>query len=88
MEPDKVSFDGALMPDHYMWGEMRGHRMPNAYSTLDAWVTLTYLATKTEQIYLGTLVTPIPFRPPGVMAKMLSTLDARAVEYNMINRLG
>jgi len=33
-EADKLGFDGALMPDHYMWGEMRGHRMPNAYSTL------------------------------------------------------
>jgi alkanesulfonate monooxygenase SsuD/methylene tetrahydromethanopterin reductase-like flavin-dependent oxidoreductase (luciferase family) len=43
-EADRLGFDGALMPDHYMWGEMRGgHRMPNAYSTLETWVTLTYL---------------------------------------------
>ncbi|UCD44970.1 MAG: LLM class flavin-dependent oxidoreductase [Candidatus Bathyarchaeota archaeon] len=75
VEADGLGFDGALMPDHYMWGEMRGHRMPNAYSTLETWVTLTYLAAKTERIRLGTLVTPIPFRPPGVLAKMLSTLD-------------
>jgi alkanesulfonate monooxygenase SsuD/methylene tetrahydromethanopterin reductase-like flavin-dependent oxidoreductase (luciferase family) len=58
-----------------MWGEMRGHRMPNAYSTLETWVTLTYLAGKTENISLGTLVTPLPFRPPAMLAKMLSTLD-------------
>ena len=75
IEADRLGFDGALMPDHYMWGEMMGHRMPNAYSTLETWVTLTYLAAKTERIRLGTLVTPIPFRPPGVLAKMLSTLD-------------
>ncbi len=25
---------------------------------------------------LGTLVTPIPFRPPGILAKMVATLDA------------
>jgi len=75
VEADRLGFDGALMPDHYMWGEMRGHRMPNAYSTLETWMTLTYLAAKTEQIHLGTLVTPIPFRPPGMMAKMVSTLD-------------
>jgi len=75
IEADGLGFDGALMPDHYMWGEMMGHRMPNAYSTLETWVTLTYLAAKTERIRLGTLVTPIPFRPPGVLAKMLSTLD-------------
>ena len=49
--------------------------MPNAYSTLETWVTLTYLAGKTESISLGTLVTPLPFRPPAMLAKMLSTLD-------------
>jgi alkanesulfonate monooxygenase SsuD/methylene tetrahydromethanopterin reductase-like flavin-dependent oxidoreductase (luciferase family) len=75
IEADKLGFHGALMPDHYMWGEMRGHRMPNAYSTLETWVTLTYLAGKTEKISLGTLITPIPFRPPAMLAKMLSTLD-------------
>src|SRR5437867_12972232 len=36
---------------------------------------LTYLAAKTEKIRLGTLVTPIPFRPPGMLAKTVSTLD-------------
>ncbi len=76
IEADGLGFDGALMPDHYMWGEMSGgHRMPNAYSTLETWVTLTYLAGKTEEISLGTLVTPLPFRHPGMLAKMLSTLD-------------
>jgi len=75
IEADRLGFQGALMPDHYMWGEMRGHTMPNAYSTLETWVTLTYLAGKTEQISLGTLVTPLPFRPPAMLAKMLSTLD-------------
>jgi alkanesulfonate monooxygenase SsuD/methylene tetrahydromethanopterin reductase-like flavin-dependent oxidoreductase (luciferase family) len=75
IEADRLGLQGALMPDHYMWGEMRGHKMPNAYSTLETWVTLTYLSGKTEQISLGTLVTPLPFRPPAMLAKMLSTLD-------------
>jgi alkanesulfonate monooxygenase SsuD/methylene tetrahydromethanopterin reductase-like flavin-dependent oxidoreductase (luciferase family) len=76
IEADGLGFDGALMPDHYMWGEMRGgYRMPNGYTTLETWVTLTYLAGKTEGISLGTLVTPLPFRHPGMLAKMLSTLD-------------
>lgn len=75
IEADRLGFDGALMPDHYMWGDMGGHRMPNAYSTLETWVILTYLAAKTEAIRLGTLVTPLPFRHPGMLAKMLSTLD-------------
>ncbi len=44
-------------------------------STLETWMALTYLAAKTRRIRLGTWVTPIPLRPPGVLAKMVSTLD-------------
>jgi len=58
------------MPDHYMWGPDRG-----GDSTLETWITLTYLAAKTDQLHLGTLVTPIPFRPPAMLAKELSVLD-------------
>jgi alkanesulfonate monooxygenase SsuD/methylene tetrahydromethanopterin reductase-like flavin-dependent oxidoreductase (luciferase family) len=72
---DKLGFHGALMPDHYMWDRMGHMQFPKPNSTLDVWITLTYLAAKTEQIRLGTLVTPIPLRPPGILAKMLSTLD-------------
>jgi len=75
VEADRLGFDGALMPDHYMWGEGIGHRMARPYSTLETWTTLTYLAGKTKEISLGTLVTPLPFRHPGMLAKMLSTLD-------------
>jgi alkanesulfonate monooxygenase SsuD/methylene tetrahydromethanopterin reductase-like flavin-dependent oxidoreductase (luciferase family) len=75
VEADRLGFDGALMPDHYMWGEGIGHRMARPYSTLETWTTLTYLAGKTKKISLGTLVTPLPFRHPGILAKMLSTLD-------------
>lgn len=72
---DQHGFSGALMPDHYMWGNEIGHRMENPYVTLETWTYLTYLAAKTENIHLGTLVTPLPFRHPGVLAKRLATLD-------------
>ncbi len=110
IEGDKLGFDGALLPDHYMWGQMpfmrrnmtethsshnnlhkesRGHpkggnmreRMGSSFhsmtnnSTLETWIRLSYLAGQTEQIRLGTLVTPVPFRPPSILAKMVSTLD-------------
>ncbi len=75
---DVLGFWGVVIPDHYMW------RRPNAAagedaegdSTLESWIVLTYLAARTEKLKLGTLVTPIPFRPPGLLAKMVSTLDA------------
>jgi alkanesulfonate monooxygenase SsuD/methylene tetrahydromethanopterin reductase-like flavin-dependent oxidoreductase (luciferase family) len=67
---DEMDFWGFLMPDHYMWGQDRG-----GDSTLETWVTLSYLAGKTKRLKLGTLVTPIPFRHPGMLAKEVSTLD-------------
>ena len=67
---DELGFWGAVLPDHYMWGpEMGGD------STLDSWVVLAFLAARTRRIKLGTLVTPIPLRPPTILAKILSTLD-------------
>ncbi len=75
IEADKQGFDGCLMPDHYMWGQEIGHSMQRPYHTLETWTTLTYLAGKTENIHLGTLITPLPFRHPGMLAKRLSTLD-------------
>src|SRR5260370_12533187 len=67
---DQLGFWGAVLPDHYMWGENRG-----GDSTLETWTALSYLAARTEKIKLGTLVSPIPFRPPGILAKTVSTLD-------------
>jgi len=69
-EADRLGFWGFVMPDHYMWGPNMG-----GDSTLDTWISLAYLAAKTENIRLGTLVTPIPFRSPSILAKMISTLD-------------
>lgn len=71
VEADKLGFYGFLMSDHYMWQT----REPNDVTTLETWVTLTYLAGKTEHIRLGTQFTPLPFRPPAIFAKMISTLD-------------
>jgi len=75
LEADRLGFDGAVIPDHYMWGEIEWHKRPYSNSTLESWIMLTYLAAKTDNIRLGTLVTPIPFRSPSMLAKMISTLD-------------
>ncbi len=77
LEADNYDFEACLMPDHYMWGMRENARMnrPDNYRTVDTWVAMSYLAGKTEHIKLGTLVTPVPFRPPAMMAKMVATLD-------------
>jgi len=71
VEADRLGYHGFLMSDHYMWQT----REPKDITTLETWVTLMYLAGKTEQIRLGTQFTPIPFRQPAIFAKMLATLD-------------
>ena len=76
LQADHLGIDGAVIPDHYMWGDMGGHMSrPDNNVTLESWITLAYLAATTEQIHLGTMVTPIPFRPPGMLAKMIATID-------------
>src|SRR5713226_8116312 len=56
-----------------MWAEAYGQSQKD--STLESWIALTYLAAKTQKIKLGTIVTPIPFRPPAMLAKMVATMD-------------
>lgn len=69
-EAEALGFTAFIAPDHYMWGPAQG-----GDSTIDTWIALSYLAAKTDKIMLGTLVTPIPFRPPGMLAKEIATLD-------------
>jgi alkanesulfonate monooxygenase SsuD/methylene tetrahydromethanopterin reductase-like flavin-dependent oxidoreductase (luciferase family) len=68
-EADDSGFWGVSMPDHHLWAQ----GMDDA--TLDSWVALTQLASMTKSVHLGTIVTAIPFRPPAMLAKMVSTVD-------------
>jgi F420-dependent oxidoreductase-like protein len=43
--------------------------------TTDAWATLAGLARDTVRIGLGTLVSPVTFRNPGNLAKVIATVD-------------
>jgi F420-dependent oxidoreductase-like protein len=43
--------------------------------TTDAWATLAGLARETKTIRLGTLVSPVTFRTPGNLAKVIQTVD-------------
>ena len=43
--------------------------------TTDAWTVLAGLARDTERITLGALVSPVTFRHPGVLAKVVTTVD-------------
>jgi probable F420-dependent oxidoreductase len=67
IKADAAGYDSFLVTDHFM--------LPEANNHMDVWSFLPYLAAKTENIRLGTCVTPLPFRQPGVLAKMISTTD-------------
>ena len=43
--------------------------------TTDSWATLAGLARETKTIRLGTLVSPVTFRIPGNLAKVIQTVD-------------
>jgi len=46
--------------------------------TTDAWASLAGLARETSTIRLGTLVSPVTFRVPGNLAKVIQTVDEMA----------
>ena len=67
---EAAGLDGLFRSDHYR-SIMRG----DPAGSLDAWATLAALAARTERIRLGTMVSPVTFRPAGVLAKNVTTVD-------------
>lgn len=64
---ESAGWDGVFLWDHVQWD---GRVAP-----LDPWVVLGAMASHTERVRLGTLVTPLSRRRPQVVAKQLVTLD-------------
>jgi alkanesulfonate monooxygenase SsuD/methylene tetrahydromethanopterin reductase-like flavin-dependent oxidoreductase (luciferase family) len=62
--------EGLFRSDHYL-GIVGGE--PAA--ALDAWATIAALSVLTERIRLGTMVSPVTFRHPAVVARMVVTAD-------------
>lgn len=67
IEAEGAGYDYFLVTDHFM--------LPNSNDHIDVWSFLPYLAAKTHSIKLGTAVTPLPLRPPAILAKMIATTD-------------
>lgn len=62
--------EGLFRSDHYASVQDHEER-----ASLDAWTTLAGLAARTARIRLGTLVSPVTFRHPSVLAKSVATVD-------------
>ncbi len=67
---EAAGFEAFFRSDHYLSFPGRDDR-----PTTDAWASLAGLARETERIRLGTLVSPVTFRHPGNLAKVVGTVD-------------
>ncbi|MFI9408295.1 LLM class F420-dependent oxidoreductase [Nocardia gamkensis] len=59
--------------DHYFQIEPTG--LPAEANMLEGYTTLGYLAAHTSRVDLGLLVTGVTYRHPGLLAKIVTTLD-------------
>jgi alkanesulfonate monooxygenase SsuD/methylene tetrahydromethanopterin reductase-like flavin-dependent oxidoreductase (luciferase family) len=60
-------WDGFFLWDHLM------HRVDGPY--IDAWIALSAVATRTDRLRIGPLVTPLPRRRPWKLAREAVSLD-------------
>jgi F420-dependent oxidoreductase-like protein len=68
---ERLGFGAFFRSDHYLkMGEASGLPGPT-----DAWITLAGLARDTSTIRLGTLVSPVTFRSPGLLAITVAQVD-------------
>lgn len=67
---ERLGFDAIFTSDHYF--SVMGNR---DRGSSDAWTNLAGLAAVTSTIRLGTLVSPVTFREPAVLAKAAVTVD-------------
>ena len=69
---DEAGFSGFSVMDHYFQMEHTGSA---AEPMLEAYTTLGHVAARTERMTLGVLVTGVMYRHPGLLAKIVTTLD-------------
>jgi F420-dependent oxidoreductase-like protein len=69
---EHLGFDAFFRSDHV---QRIGEGDPRPGST-DAWMTLAAIGRETTRIRLGTLVTPVTFRFPGMLAIQVAQADA------------
>jgi alkanesulfonate monooxygenase SsuD/methylene tetrahydromethanopterin reductase-like flavin-dependent oxidoreductase (luciferase family) len=67
-EAEEAGWHGVFVWDHVRWREP-------VVDVADAWITLTAIATSTERIRLGPMVTPLARRRPVRVARETATLD-------------
>jgi alkanesulfonate monooxygenase SsuD/methylene tetrahydromethanopterin reductase-like flavin-dependent oxidoreductase (luciferase family) len=67
-EAEEAGWDGVFVWDHIRWREP-------VDAVADPWVALAAIATATERVRLGPMVTPLARRRPAKVARETATLD-------------
>jgi F420-dependent oxidoreductase-like protein len=70
VEADQLGYHSAKLYDHFY-----SMSRPRTKDNLEAWTTVSALASQTEQLLIGHLVLCNSYRHPPLLAKMASTLD-------------
>ncbi len=69
---EKAGFDLVTVMDHFY---QIGGIGPETEPMMEAYTTLSALATQTSRVKLGTLVTGVTYRNPALLVKQVTTLD-------------
>ena len=69
---DKAGLYSMWVMDHFF---QIGFAGPPENEMLEGWIALAFAAGKTSRIKLGTLVTGVTYRYPGILVKTATTLD-------------
>ena len=69
-QAERLGFESLWRSDHLFSVVGRPQR-----PALEAWASLTYLATATKRLRFGTLVSPVTFRHPSVLALTAAAVD-------------
>ena len=69
---DDAGFEHIMVMDHFFQIRSVG---PSEHEMLEAYTTLGFLAAHTSRARLGTLVTGVIYRYPGILGKIITTLD-------------
>lgn len=69
---ERAGLSSLWVPDHFLMPLRFGDQDENV---LESWSALAFLAGRTNRIKLGTLVTGVTYRYPGLLLKTATTLD-------------
>lgn len=69
---ERAGFYSLWVMDHFFQIQVQG---PPEHEMLEGWSALSFAAGRTSRIKLGTLVTGVTYRHPGLLVKTATTLD-------------